>query len=118
MKNLTLTELGNKMEYWRDVIGLNDWEIRASIERKDDMFLEDAQGAAQYQFISRQAYIQILDVCDYPDEMFTQDQEKTLVHELLHLKFALAEKTDEMDKWTHQLLNDMAKALIKVRRGK
>lgn len=46
----------------------------------------------------------------------TCDFEKTLVHELLHIKFCFlwGSGNDLQDRITHQLINDLAKSLVEV----
>jgi hypothetical protein len=47
------------------------------------------------------------------------DKEKTLVHELLHCKFAIIDYSGNeiVDRLIHQLIEDRAKSLVKAKRG-
>jgi hypothetical protein len=47
------------------------------------------------------------------------DKEKTLVHELLHLKFSFLGESgnDLQDRVAHQVLNDLAKSLVDAKRS-
>jgi hypothetical protein len=62
--------------------------------------------------------VHILDHIDYVNlEPFKQDMERALVHELLHIKFDhICHPKGDITKHQHQLLNDMAVALVRVKR--
>ena len=105
---------------WQHRLDLDDWEILIQKTRREDMSDESNQGEAHYFFVAKQALITILDPIDYINKPFKQDIEQTIVHELLHLKFAILD-TEDNTAWSnplaHQLLNDMAKALVRAKRG-
>jgi hypothetical protein len=69
---------------------------------------------------AKKAFIKILDPIDYPGEcVFPQDQEKTLVHELLHLH--LAAWTDDSENGRtpvhgEQAIDCIAEALVEMKR--
>jgi phage shock protein A len=50
--------------------------------------------------------------------MIPFDFEKTLVHELLHLKFSLlADKVEDMQsRYVHQMIDEMARSLVDAKR--
>lgn len=53
----------------------------------------------------------------YGERIIPFDFEKTLVHELLHLKFCLLESDDELrNRVIHMLIEDMARALVITKR--
>lgn len=104
-------------DYWKKTLGLSDWDIVIKTKRRWDIG-EERQGEVQYSFLGKQALINILDPSDWNNEDFKQDIEKTLVHELLHCKFAILEsETGEIGYYAHQLLNDIAKSFVKCRKG-
>ena len=102
------------LTYWKDILNLNDWDIKVKTVRQGEMD-EENQGEVRYNFVGKQAIIKLLDPIDWTNKDFDQDKDKTLIHELLHLKFAVID--DIIDKpIVHQLLNDIAKAIIETHR--
>lgn len=82
-------ELQVMLKLWVERMKLQEWDIRASIIRGKDFILGDSCGEVNFLLSKAQATIHLLDPIDYPsDTAFEQDMEVTLVHELLHLKFA------------------------------
>ena len=103
---------------WINILHLEGWHI--SFQWKvpaREMNIEDSTGATKYQHPTGQAIVQMVDPEDYPkDTPFPYNYEKTLVHELLHLKFADLDDTGDplRDKLTHRLIDDMAVALVEA----
>jgi len=114
---LTEKQLREISKYWIAVLGLTDWNIAININHKGDMELTCVAGEVSYSFVEREVQIRILHPDDYVGgPAFLQDMEKTLVHELLHLKFDhVCHPKGDLNKHHHQLLNDMAVALLRVR---
>ena len=113
---LTEEQLREISKYWIAVLGLGEWEIVVFVYHKGDLNLECVSGEVEYTFVNRCAVIRILHPKDYKVESFKYDMEETLVHELLHLKFDhVCHPKGDLNKHHHQLLNDMAVALLKVR---
>lgn len=79
------------LEEWKNRLCLQDWDIAIGIYRATE-FYNEGVGENTYNISSAKATIRIIDPCDYPkNTKFPQDMETTLVHELLHLKFACFE---------------------------
>ena len=119
MTDKDLVELKN---YWVKILSIEDWEVLIRFKRAEKMFLEDVQGECRFNFISRQAIVNIIDPLDWIDIEFNQDFEKTVVHELLHIKFSEAFDEDYnedifKDRLIHRLLNDLAKSLVLAKKG-
>lgn len=78
------------------------------------MNLQDCMGCTSFLHESHQAIVQMLDPVDFDNDLFSYDYEKTLVHELLHLRFSDLENSGDplRDKLTHQLIDDLARAFI------
>ena len=116
MENILSQEMLQKsLVYWKKRLGLEDWRIVVGIKRKGDMRLGQCKGENTWNYCSRESWIHLLDHEDWPvDTEFEHDMEKTLVHELLHLKFDLLvdEEGGDLTKSQHQLLDDMAKSLV------
>lgn len=104
---------------WKERLGLNDWTIKLTpnVHRLPD---EDGCGYTDWSETGKSAHIYLLHPDEYGERIVPYDQEKTLVHELLHLKFSLLhsmEKEDLQGRLLHQLIDDMAKALVKAKRA-
>lgn len=107
-------------EKWRKILHLEAWDIRFQwCVRTRDMNIADALGCTSYKHESHQAIIEMLDPVDFENDLFQYDYEKTLVHELLHLKFADLDDSGEplRDKLTHQMIDDLARAFMDAIRG-
>lgn len=117
---MTEEEANRLFKYWVKVLHLEDWEIVFKWKvRANDMNLEKSVGCNSYNETDGSSLIQILDEDEYNNDLFPMDYEKTLVHELLHLKFAFLDDSGDAirDSMTHRLINDMSKALVEARRS-
>lgn len=116
---MTEQEATRLFEKWRKILHLEAWDIKFQwCVRGRDMPLTDSLGCASYTYESRQAIIRMLDQVDFENKLFEYDYERTLVHEMLHLKFAgLDDSGDTLrDKLTHQLIDDLARAFVSAQR--
>lgn len=113
------------IEEWQERLGLSDWAIilRYNCERED---LEDENAVGETSWIdsNKSAVIRIVSEKVYGnDRIIDFDFEKTLVHELLHIKFSylqLENKTYEskvLDETIRQLIDDLARAFVMAKRG-
>lgn len=106
------------LSYWIKTLHLEDWKITFYPEEKQEDLGDTTYNAlTTWEESNKTAVIQILN----PKEADTNfDYEETLVHELLHLKFCLLHNdiNDFEGRYIHQIIDDIAKALIKVRREK
>ena len=110
-------ELFNK---WVGVLKLHEWDIRFhwKVDPKR-MKLPDSVGCTSYNSICTQAVIEMADLSMYEPDMegFEVDYEQVLVHELLHLKFALIYDGERVyEEAVHRLIDQMAGALVKASR--
>ena len=82
------------------------------------MVIEDSCGCTSWQEVGKTALIQILHPNRYGDRIVPFDIEKTIVHELLHLKmsFISSECDSLQQRVAHQLIDDLAKAMVNARR--
>lgn len=117
MEEISMQE---KLLYWQRILGLTDWRIKL----KTDCFMseltcQNATGETDWSEVIKTAYIRIISAEEYGKRIVPFDPEKTLVHELLHLKFCLlCESGNELqDRYVHQLIDDMARALVTANRG-
>ena len=116
-KEEQLGQLTVQMEYWKRHLNLHSWDIVLKVVSLEDLDGEN-QGLCSWSWIGREALISILDENEWPNKDFQQDQEKTLVHELLHCVFgSITHKDETSDDNAHQIIDDMAKLLVKLNRG-
>ena len=109
------------LKEWKDTLNLNDWYILLQTDcKRKDLTLDYADGEVEYEEVSKSAVIRILkkSECDGFREF---DLEEILVHELLHLKFSLLAEGDDWAKdlqlrVLHQIIDETARALVKVKR--
>lgn len=121
-------ELEEKLlDEWQERLGLQDWAIilKYNCKRSDMDDPNYSIGETHWETTSKCARISIIGEEEYGDNlMLPYDFEKTLVHELLHIKFALIDKdlnTYEgivAESARHQLIDDLARALVLAKRGK
>ena len=114
------------LEEWQERLGLQDWQIILKYNCKKDQ-MDDPQysvGETNWETTNKCARICIISKEEYgTGKMLDFDFEKTLVHELLHCKFSMIDKdlnTYEgivTEQARHQLINDLAMALVMAKRG-
>ena len=107
------------LEEWKQRLGLSDWRIVLSDKcTPQEMELENVDGCTSWEESIKSATIQILDEKYYGDRIIPFDFEKTLVHELLHLKTSFISNTgnDLQDRIAHQLIDDLARAFVDAKR--
>ena len=103
------------LKEWQHRLGLDDWKIVLKEDcSPNDMVLKDVVGETEFEEINKCAVIRIITEKDYGNRIIPFNFEKTLIHELLHLKFCLLGESgnDLQNRIVHQLIEDMAKALV------
>lgn len=116
---ITEEKANELLQKWIKILQLTDWDIHFEWRmRERDMNLQDSMGCVRYEHTSKQAIIQMLDPVDFSNDLFKYDYEKTLVHELLHLKFADIDNSENelQNKLIHQLIDSLAKAFVTAAR--
>lgn len=108
------------LQEWVKRLGLQNWKITlcgCCIE--SEMELQECVGCTNWQEVNHCAKIQILSPECYGDRILPFDWEKTLVHELLHLKMCLIANTQNElnDRIAHILIEDLAQALVDAKRS-
>lgn len=105
------------LKEWQTRLGLGDWTIKltANARRLPD---DSCCGYSDWSETGKCAHIYLLHPDEYGDRIVPYDEEKTLVHELLHLKFSLLDnqKDDLQNRVLHQLIDDISKALVEAKR--
>lgn len=105
---------------WQKRLGLQDWRLKLyPCCKPDEMATEDVVGATTWTESNKTARIDILDPQYYGSRIVPFDFEKTLVHELLHLKTSLVSSNvdDLQERITHQLIDDLARAFVDAKRS-
>ena len=112
----------NKLQEWQERLGLTDWRISLhDCMPVGEMMEENVSGCTEFQEVNKTARIEILDPDEYGERVIPFDYERILVHELLHLKLCLISETFGEDtlqeRVAHQLIDDLARALIDAKRS-
>lgn len=110
---------------WQERLGLQDWVIVLRYNCKfSDLETQDSIAETLWRTTIKNATIRIISKEEYgTDRTLPFDFEKTLVHELLHIKFGLLDVMDRtyeskvVDELRHQLVDDLARALVMAKRG-
>lgn len=107
------------LKEWQKRLALMDWRI--SMQTNCDpaeMGINDSAGCVQWEESSKTALIQIVDPKYYGSRVVPFDFEKTLVHELMHLKTCLFyDEDDELrERVVHMSIDDIARALVDAKR--
>ena len=104
---------------WKRRLGLQDWRIKLLPKCKpDEMEMENVAGCTEWSEGVKTARIEIIDPGYYGNRIVPFDWEKTLVHELLHLKLALiSDQVDALqERYMHQIIDDLARAYVDAKR--
>lgn len=118
-------EIEKLLEEWQIRLGLQDWSIilRHNCKCNDMDDPEYSIAETRWETTNKCARIMIISEKEYGDRMLPYDFEKTLIHELLHCKFSMIDKdlnTYEgivAESARHQLIDDLARALVLAKRG-
>lgn len=105
------------LDKWCDILGLNGWSIRLYDECTPIQMSNDSvEGEVEYDIVIKCATIRILDKKYCVDRNSVFNFEKTLIHELLHCKFALLDDTGDKlrDTLLHQYIDDLSKSFYEV----
>ena len=115
MTQTELNERGKMFVTWRGLLGLDDWQIDFCDGcSPEEMTLDNAAGECEYNVDYKAATIRILDDRYISDPRY--QFKRTLIHELLHCKFAIISDTDNFlqNRIIHQLIGDLADTLYTV----
>ena len=102
------------LERWKRKLCLQEWRIKLLTHlRPEEMTMNDVAGCSEWSESIKTARIEIIDPAYYGDRIVPFDFEKTLVHEMLHLKFSFwCQNEDDIgDRIMHQMIDDIARAL-------
>ena len=105
---------------WQNRLGLTDWRILLKPKCKpEEMEMENVAGCTEWNETLKTARIEIIDPAYYGKRLVPFDFEKTLVHELLHLKTCLvSDNVPELQvRMMHQMIDDLARAFVSAKRN-
>lgn len=104
---------------WQKRLGLQEWRIKLYTNCTEEE-TDESSGLTVWQEVTKTARIMILDPKYYGERIVPFDFEKTLVHELLHLKTCLLTSNcdDLQERVGHMLIDDISRALIDAKRFK
>lgn len=106
---------------WKERLGLQDWRIKLLDEcEPETMEIEGVAGCTEWTEENKCARIEMLNEKYYGERITPYDWEKTLVHELLHLKLSLvSDRVESLQaRYMHQIIDDLARALVDAKRYK
>jgi len=114
----TIADITTACKEWQSILLLTDWEVVCIFVEKDSI-----PGMAQIEYVraKKQALLKLLREGDYINENFPHDQEKSLVHELLHLHFAWTDaftskpKDSELYLQMEVAIDSVARALVRTK---
>lgn len=102
---------------WQKRLRLEDWTFKLiDACSPEDFQIGGVCGECDYQEVNKSAVIRIISPSFYGECLIPFNYEKTLVHELLHAKFALLENSENelQNRVVHQLIEDLARALVEA----
>lgn len=102
------------LEKWKRKLCLQEWRIKLLTRlRPEEMTMDDVAGCTEWSEAIKTARIEIINPACYGDRIVPFNFEKTLVHELLHLKFSFwcQDEYSVADRLMHQYIDDLARAL-------
>ena len=108
------TEEQQVLEKWQKKLCLQDWRIQLVTHlRPEEMSVSNVAGCTDWSESIKTARIEIIDPNFYGERIVPFKFEKTLVHELLHLKFSFwcQDENNIGDRLMHQYIDDLARAL-------
>ncbi len=112
------------LDEWQERLGLQDWAIALRVNCvPQQLRSEDAIGESEWVTELKCATVRIINGKFDTDGILDFDFEKTLVHELLHIKFSIitpninSYETSILELTQHQLIDDLARALVMAKRG-
>lgn len=116
---LTQPELEQLCRYWQERLKIQYWDIKIGIYRARDFVKQNCRAEVSWTKTNATAIIRILDPIDYDRDLWPQDMEVSLVHELLHLRFCEADITGEgslEETMFERAIDHMAIALVRLKR--
>ena len=117
--------IAEMVEYWQPRLGIYDWAIKLAVKQQINVHNEGI-AASHWNLSRRQAWIDLSRSDSRVEDAMEDDQEMTLVHELLHIVFATWHDTTRSQIPTNGVQNDvcceqpidqLAETLVLMRRS-
>lgn len=112
--------MGELLKEWQRRLGLDSWVI-VLYDNVSPMEMNEREcsGEVNYDELHQCASILLVDKKYYGKRLKPYDKEKTLVHELLHIKFWFLDKSESLlqNRMVHNLIEEMAFALVDAKRS-
>jgi hypothetical protein len=107
-----------KLAVWQQRLKLEDWRISAVMTPLSD-FAPKTLGGIRWDKTKKSAVIFVLDSSDYrlPLREMLDDMELTIVHELVHLELATAQKHEASRSVEEHAVNGIAEAMLALDRA-
>ena len=107
--------LQSRLGLWQDRLNLKDWKITIVMKRRAEL-KPKTLGQVHWDKSKKSAVIWIQHACDYnlPAAEILRDMEFTVVHELLHLKFASSRRSEASRRAEEHAVNHIAEALLRL----
>lgn len=105
------------LSFWKEVLGLQPWDIRATFERAGN--LDGYHAKVTYKPEKELAILRVMDPIDWHDIPWPQDVEASIVHELLHIllwPLDYMESGPLSETHTEQIIERLTRALVNLRR--
>ena len=113
------TFVKQRLAVWQQRLELTDWNIAIRMSHRREM-KAGTLGAIHWDKHRRKAEIQVMDTSDYelPFRDMLEDMEFTVVHELVHLELASLPRSRASRSEEEHAVNQMARALLQLDRGR
>lgn len=96
------------LEKWQERLKLTDWKI-VLYTACNTSETEGGVAVTDWDEVHKAATIKVINPSQYGERIIPFDFEKTLIHELLHIKFALFDGYgDFQDRYLHQFIEEFA----------
>lgn len=105
------------LKYWQNKLELNDWYIVLEEDCPTADFIEqNRQGETEWDIVHKCAVIRLITAHEYGKRILPFIREQVLIHELLHIKFAVLweSNTDLQNALLHQYIESLAKMLYEI----
>lgn len=106
------------LKYWQKELDLMDWHIVLKDNSPTtDFTLQNVAGETDWQTTNKSAIIRIIREEEYGERILPFIKEQVLIHELLHIKFAMLwdNNTDIQNDLLHQQIESLARTLYKIK---
>ncbi|MCK5604172.1 hypothetical protein KAR91_19955 [Candidatus Pacearchaeota archaeon] len=117
--------IAEMIEYWQPRLGISDWTIDLEVKQQIDVH-NDGVAATNFLLSRRQGWVELSRSDSRSENSMKDDQEMSLVHELLHIIFAawhdstrahLTTSGVEYDVCCEQPIDQLAETLVLMRRS-